>query len=54
MSWKCPACGSTIRGHEHDADMPRVGTVYRCHICRLELIADAKTQRLVLAPIDKT
>jgi hypothetical protein len=25
--------------------------VYRCHICRLELVLDPKTGRLTLAPL---
>jgi hypothetical protein len=49
MPWKCPACQTSIR---RDTDLPRVGVVYRCHICRLELVFDPKTQQLVLAPLD--
>jgi len=47
MPWKCPACGTDIR---HTEDTPRPGVVYRCHICRLELIRDAMTGRLTVAP----
>jgi hypothetical protein len=46
MHWKCPACGTDIRRTE---DAPRPGVVYRCHICRLELILDALTGRLTVA-----
>jgi hypothetical protein len=28
--------------------------IYRCHICRLELMLDAEGQQLVLAPLDPT
>jgi len=31
--------------------MPRLGLRYRCHICRLELILDPRTEKLVLAPM---
>jgi rubredoxin len=48
MPWKCPACQSALR---HDEEMPHPGSVYRCHVCRLEFIADLATQRLVLAPL---
>lgn len=47
MPWKCPACQTSIR---HDEEPPRAGAVYRCHICRLELVADPITGRLSLAP----
>jgi hypothetical protein len=46
MTWKCPGCGSDIRRSE---ETPRPGVVYRCHICRLELILDATTGRLTVA-----
>ena len=47
MAWKCPACQANIR---QDTDVPRPGVIYRCHICRLELVVDPKTNDLVLAP----
>jgi endogenous inhibitor of DNA gyrase (YacG/DUF329 family) len=47
MTWKCPACGSDIRRTE---ETPRPGVVYRCHVCRLELVLDATTGRLTVAP----
>jgi len=50
MPWKCPACGTQIR-HSDNEPMPRVGLRYRCHICRLELMVDPRTEKLVLAPI---
>jgi len=46
MSWKCPACQTIIR---HVEDPPREGRVYRCHVCRLELMIDPTTSELVLA-----
>src|SRR5262245_48164543 len=48
MAWKCPACGSDIR---HTEDTPFAGVVYRCHVCRLELILDTTTNRLIVAPL---
>ena len=47
---KCPACETQIR-HESDALLRRLGAVYRCHVCRVELIVDAQKQDLmVVAP----
>jgi predicted Zn-ribbon and HTH transcriptional regulator len=48
MPWKCPACGTSI---QHREDLPRVNVVYRCPICRLELVADLRSRKLMLAPI---
>lgn len=50
MPWKCPACQTQIR-HETETPEPRPGVVYRCHVCRLELVFSPKTNKLVLAPI---
>jgi hypothetical protein len=47
MPWRCPACQTPIR---HDEDAPRPRTVYRCHVCRLELILDESTHKLTVAP----
>ena len=33
MDWKCPGCGNAIQPAE-----PRLGVIYRCSICRLELV----------------
>jgi hypothetical protein len=46
MPWKCPACGTSIDG---DADVPQRGTIYRCSVCRLDLMPDPATNRLQLA-----
>jgi hypothetical protein len=48
MLWKCPACGVDIR--HHDAE-PRYGVVYRCHICRLELVLEREALKLTVAPL---
>ena len=47
MPWKCPACQTEIL---HDSDAPQPGQIYRCHICRLELILDEALQQLTVAP----
>ena len=49
MPWKCPACQTQIR---HDGDTPQLRQVYRCHICRLELVLDAETQKLTVTPLE--
>jgi len=36
--------------HRENEDRPREGVVYRCPICRLELVLDAETGRLSVAP----
>ena len=50
MPWRCPACELPIRHGEFE-DRPRAATVYRCHICRLELVFDARADRLRVAPM---
>jgi hypothetical protein len=50
MPWTCPACSLAIHHGETEAS-PRAGVIYRCHICRLELILDPQTNKLVLAPV---
>ncbi len=50
MSWRCPACSTPINHNEAD-DMPRPGALYRCHVCRLELMLDPGTAKLTVAPL---
>ena len=33
--------------------MPSAGAVYRCHVCRLELIMDPETQKMTVAPFEQ-
>jgi len=47
MPWTCPACNIQIQ-HEQDRPLPR--KVYRCHVCRLELVRDERNDQLVVAP----
>lgn len=51
MPWKCPACLTQIR---HDGDTPEPKRIYRCHVCRLELVLDEKTKTLKVAPLPGT
>ena len=47
MPWKCPACQTQIR---HDGPTPQPKRLYRCHVCRLELVLDEQTNKLAVAP----
>jgi len=49
LPWTCPACSLAIR-HAENEPAPRPNIAYRCDICRLELILDKTTNKLVLAP----
>jgi len=49
-AWTCPACSSQIR-HSDGDDRPRAGIVYRCHVCRLELVFDELSYKFVAAPL---
>ena len=51
MPWRCPACQTAIT-HDPAASMPSPHTVYRCHVCRLELVVDPSDNKLALAPLD--
>lgn len=47
---RCPACQSHIQlstGEPH----PRPRAVYRCHVCRLELLWNVLDQRFDVAPM---
>jgi hypothetical protein len=46
--WKCPACQTVIRV---DGDGPQANRIYRCSVCRLELIVDEERQKLIVAPL---
>jgi hypothetical protein len=53
MTWKCPACQTTIR-RDNEAT-PILGVIYRCHICRLELVMDElQPGKMTLAPMPST
>lgn len=48
MPWKCPACQTQI---EHDSPTPVPHRVYRCHVCRLELVLDDQRVNLTVPPL---
>lgn len=48
MPWKCPACHIPIR-HSESEERPRPNAVYRCHICRLELVFNPRTEKMNVA-----
>lgn len=50
MPWRCPACQIQIR-HSELEERPQLGETYRCHVCRLDLVLDAQTQKLTVAPL---
>ena len=53
MPWRCPACQTQIRRSVLDGDTgPRSGEHYRCHVCRLELVLNERTNALDVAPLD--
>jgi hypothetical protein len=45
MPWRCPACETPIR-HSESEERPRLGVLYRCHLCRIELVFDVRTNKL--------
>jgi len=50
MPWTCPACSAQIRHNANEAS-PRVDVVYRCAVCRLELVYDTETGKMKIAPM---
>jgi len=52
MPWRCPACLTPVQHNPNEA-MPRVGTLYRCPVCRLELDVDPDTHKMRVAPLDR-
>ena len=51
MPWRCPACQIQIR-HSEFEERPRLGEMYRCHACRLELTLDTHTNKLAPIPVE--
>ena len=55
MPWRCPACYTQIQRTVLDGDdRPRQGQHYRCHVCRLELVMNERTNVLDVVPLDST
>ena len=54
MPWKCPACSSPIRRELIAAgnDAPKPERVYRCAICRLDLVLSGGGTHMIVAPLD--
>jgi hypothetical protein len=50
MALTCPACSAEIR-KKADEPLPMPGVVYRCSVCRLELVLDRDGYDMNLAPI---
>jgi hypothetical protein len=50
MPWTCPICSSSIN-HNDPEPAPRSGVIYRCHVCRTELVADTTTGKLLVVPV---
>ena len=51
MPWTCPVCRQPIRRSDNEA-MPRIGQLYRCHVCRVDLVFDPKPQALIVIERD--
>lgn len=47
MPWRCPACRIPIR-HSEVEERPRPHAIYRCHVCRIELVLDPATEKLAV------
>jgi hypothetical protein len=54
MPWKCPACSTPIRPTLNAVgdDTPQLNKVYRCSVCRLELVLDERTNTMVVTPLE--
>jgi hypothetical protein len=50
MLWQCPACGTPFRFDARE-EGPRIGVIYRCHVCRIELVLNPDTERLEVLPL---
>jgi hypothetical protein len=53
VTWKCPACSTPIRQQLTAAGdaTPRPGVIYRCGICRLELVLNPDADQMIIAPL---
>ena len=52
MPWKCPACSTPIRQQLSAAgdDAPRPSVIYRCNVCRLELVLNPAADQMIITP----
>jgi hypothetical protein len=53
MPWRCPACSTQIRRELMAAgdQEPKPGRIYRCAVCRLELVVSDDGTHMVVAPL---
>ena len=53
MPWRCPACSTPIRQQLTAAgdEKPRPGVIYRCGVCRLELVLNRDADQMIIAPL---
>lgn len=49
-SWRCSACQTPIEHNVGVDKAPRAGQLYRCPICRLDLVWDSSISKLMPAP----
>jgi transposase-like protein len=47
MPWTCPACGLELA---HQRNRPPSNQLFHCHVCRIELVLDERSDTLVAVP----
>jgi DNA-directed RNA polymerase subunit RPC12/RpoP len=47
MPWRCPACGTNV---QHSTELPRANCVYRCPVCRLQMVFDPLREKMQPLP----
>ena len=47
MPWRCPACRTHV---QHTTDDPRSDRIYRCPVCRLQMIFDPVAKKMRPVP----
>ena len=45
MPWTCPSCRRQIN-EDGQQTTPQPDVIYRCHVCRLDLVLDPKHSKL--------
>jgi len=51
MAWHCPACRTQIR-LPRDESRPEPISVYRCHVCHLDLQVDPTGDQMMITPFE--
>jgi hypothetical protein len=49
MPWHCPSCATNLP--HRDGSLPDPAVKYRCATCRLELVADVVSAKMILVPL---